>query len=424
MKCFNHTCQGESHKSTDKECQDYSLTWQDEERGITIAIVCDGHGGDSYFRSATGARLAAEITLAQSRLFLSDIDASLFISCPFTAVGTQDTLEEESRLNNVMRRLFASIYSLWRTAITEDGQRELTEWEKEHVEPKYIDLLNDEQRIVKVYGCTLMAYVCTKDFWFAFHLGDGKMVMLDSEFKFSQPVPWDEKCFLNKTTSLCGSEPVKDFRFCMQGDGQFPIAMFLGSDGLDDTYGDGPRLNSFYGGIVKELALKGQEAVKTMLEEDLPQISKRGSQDDMSVAVVYDEGKIKEAAIAINEYQKALLKKDIAELQQKQEDKENLIQQARELEASIPSPSFLEEMMNAIKELEERVLNKRSEYATAKNKYESESAKVEKMKAEARMAEKELAREQQQLDSLQERLKKLESFTLKNNEPQDYEEES
>jgi len=373
MKCFNHTCQGESHKSTDKECQDYSLTWQDEERGITIAIVCDGHGGDSYFRSATGARLAAEITLVQSCQFLSDIDASLFVGSPFTAVGTQDTLEEESRLNSVMRRLFASIYSLWRTAITEDGQRELTEWEKEHVEDKYVDLLSDEQRIVKAYGCTLMAYVCTKDFWFAFHLGDGKMVMLDSEFKFSQPVPWDEKCFLNKTTSLCGPEPVNEFRFCVQGDGQFPVAMFLGSDGLDDTFGDGSKLNSFYGGIVKELASNGQEIVMKMLEDDLPQIGKRGSQDDMSVAVVYDESKIKEAALAINDYQIDLVQKDIANLQQKMESNMALIQKTHELEANI-----------------------------------------EKMKAEARMAEKELTREQQQLDSLQERLKKLETFTLNN----------
>jgi len=52
MKCFNHSCQGESHKASDKECQDYSLTWQNEDKSITIAVVCDGHGGDSYFRSA------------------------------------------------------------------------------------------------------------------------------------------------------------------------------------------------------------------------------------------------------------------------------------------------------------------------------------------------------------------------------------
>jgi cob(I)alamin adenosyltransferase len=142
---------------------------------------------------------------------------------------------------------------------------------------------------------------------------------------------------------------------------------------LDDTYGDGDKLNSFYGSIVKELASKGQEDVVNMLKEDLPKISKMGSQDDMSVAVVYDESKINEAALAINDYQIDLVQKDIANLQQKMESNMALIQKTHELEANI-----------------------------------------EKMKAEARMAEKELTREQQQLDSLQERLKKLETFTLNN----------
>lgn len=381
MKCFNHSCQGESHKASDKECQDYSLTWQNEDNSITIAVVCDGHGGDSYFRSATGAKLAATITVEQLRQFLTDVDTSRFAELPFTATGTQETLESESELDDVMRRLFRSIYSRWRNAITEDGNRELTEWEREHVEQKYIDLLKDADRIVKAYGCTLMAYVCTIDYWLAFHLGDGKLVMLNDQFEFSQPVPWDEKCFLNKTTSLCGKEPVKDFRFCIQGDGSFPIAVFLGSDGLDDTYGDGDKLNSFYGSIVKELASKGQEDVVNMLKEDLPKISKMGSQDDMSVAVVYDETKIAEAAFSINEYQKSLVKKEIIELQEKTEKKKVLIQRTRELESS-----------------------------------------VEKMKAEARMAEKEMAREQAQIERLQERLDKLESFTLHNIIP--YEEES
>ena len=415
MKCFNHSCQGEGHKASDKECQDYSLTWQNEDKSITIAVVCDGHGSDSYFRSAVGARLAAEITKEQLRQFVIDVDSSttlqeLFIGLPFTAIGIQNTVELESKLNSIMRRLFESIYSLWREAITKDGQRELTDWEKEHVETKYISLLDDNEHIVKVYGCTLMAYVCTSHYWFAFHIGDGKMIMLDSKFEFSQPVPWDEKCFLNKTTSLCESEPIKDFRFCVEGDGNFPVAVFLGSDGLDDSYGDGPKLNSFYGGIVKELSLKGQNAVEEMLKEDLPKISKIGSQDDMSVAVVYDENEIAEAAISINEYQKKLLMTQISELEQKLKEKKAFVDKTHELEASVPTRSKLDEMFNKIQELERLILGSRKEYDSAKKIFETTD--IEKMKVEARMAEKEMAREVLQLERLQERLNQLELFTL------------
>lgn len=409
MKFFNHSCQGESHKASDKECQDYSLTWQNEEKNMTIAVVCDGHGGDSYFRSATGARLAAEITKEQLQQFLTDVDAKLFAG-KYIAIGTQETLEVQDKLDNVMRRLFASIYSRWREAITKDGNRELTEWERKHVEQKYLDLLGDEDHIVKAYGCTLMAYACTNEYWLAFHLGDGKLVMLNDQYEFSQPVPWDEKCFLNKTTSLCGKEPVKDFRYCIQSDGHFPTAVFLGSDGLDDTYGDGDKLNSFYGTIVKELAQKGQHNVKCMLEEDLPKISEIGSQDDMSVAVVFDETKIADAAVSINGYQKSLVKKEISELQQKVDNNKNFIEEVRELDSTIPTRDQLEDMLNRFSGLERQILRLREEYNEAKCKFETSD--IEKKRVEARMAEKEMAKDQTHIESLQARLEKLESFTL------------
>lgn len=410
MRCFNYTCQGESHKSANKECQDYSLTWQSEDRNTTIAIVCDGHGGSSYFRSATGARFAAEVTLKQIRQFLSDVNIDTFSTRSLISVGTAETIETETGINGIMRRLFESIYYHWRNAITKDGKREITEWERANVEQKYLDLLKDENRIVKAYGCTLMAYVQTKEFWFAFHLGDGKMVMLDSQFVFSQPVPWDEKCFLNKTTSLCGSEPVKDFRFCVQGNGTFPVAMFLGSDGIDDTFGDGSKLYSFYGDVIKELATQEQESVETTIKEYLPQLSKIGSQDDMSIAVVYDESKVKEVAMAINDYQKSLVEQEMQELMHKKGAKESFIKDIREKESSFPTPSFLESLKDRIKGLEEEIQSVRDEYILANQQYETTN--LDKMKAEARMAEKELVRVNQQLQHLQEKQKKLESFTL------------
>ena len=410
MRCFNYTCQGESHKSTNKECQDYSLAWQSDDGNTTIAIVCDGHGGSSYFRSATGARFAAEATLKQIQQFLSDVNIDTFSTQSLISVGTVEKIETETGINGVMRHLFESIYYHWRNAITEDGKRKITEWEQANVEQNYLDLLNDENRIVKAYGCTLMAYVQTKEFWFAFHLGDGKIVMLDSQFAFSQPVPWDEKCFLNKTTSLCNSEPVKDFRFCVQGNGTFPVAMFLGSDGIDDTFGDGSKLYSFYGDIIKEIATRGQESVETTIKEDLPQLSRIGSQDDMSVAVVYDESKVKEVAMAINGYQKCLVEQEMQELLHQKEAKESFIEDIRKKESSIPTPSFLDLLKEIIKELKEQIKIAQDKYKLANQQYET--ANLDKMRAEARMAEKELVRVNQQLQHLQEKQKKLESFVL------------
>ena len=50
IQCYNFSCQGESHKADDKPCQDasFSAVYDD---GLAMAIVCDGHGGERYFRS-------------------------------------------------------------------------------------------------------------------------------------------------------------------------------------------------------------------------------------------------------------------------------------------------------------------------------------------------------------------------------------
>ena len=58
---FHKSVRGANHIASQKPCQDYSISY--EECGMTIAVVCDGHGGSTYFRSDTGAKLAAEITL-------------------------------------------------------------------------------------------------------------------------------------------------------------------------------------------------------------------------------------------------------------------------------------------------------------------------------------------------------------------------
>ena len=44
MDSFSTFCQGESHILIDKVCQDYAL--DESKKGISIAIVCDGHGGE------------------------------------------------------------------------------------------------------------------------------------------------------------------------------------------------------------------------------------------------------------------------------------------------------------------------------------------------------------------------------------------
>lgn len=327
---INYSCQGESHKSTDKPCQDYSLCYATS-NDIAVAIVCDGHGGERYFRSQVGAEFAAEVTDSAIWTFVQNVDASLFKGKMYTAEGPLlpdkgDTEKPTNKEFTVFRQLFSNILYKWNEKINAHAESHpINEWEKTHVKEEYLNefksqmAMNREQRTIleKTYGCTLMAYVQTPDYWFAFHLGDGKMIAYkinNEKVQWKEPVPWDDRCFLNKTTSLCDSDALNEFRYCYEGDGVFPAAVFLGSDGLDDSFGEETNLVNFYIQVIKMLANDGVDATQKSLQETLPQLSKIGSKDDMSVATIFNIGELKDNVPLFIDWQRDLVASRIDEI--------------------------------------------------------------------------------------------------------------
>lgn len=315
-------CQGESHILSEKPCQDYA--YADSSESFSIAIVSDGHGGERYFRSHLGSRFLVDITRKSVHSFVETIaeqKENIFEGQPFTPY-TKDTASDcqiNSKAHKMLIWLFSSIINQWNVAIAKHAaENDLTEWELLHVEEKYreefLNKLNDpEATFEKTYGCTLMAYVQTPTYWFAFHIGDGKMVrisIVNRVLNCDQPVPWDNKCFLNKTTSICDTDALDEFRYCYQGDGTFPSAMFLGSDGLDDSYGDGEQLYNFYVNLFKQIAKSGKTEAYNVLKRSLPKISKIASKDDMSVACIYDDSNLEQDFYLMCNYQRDLLNKE------------------------------------------------------------------------------------------------------------------
>lgn len=122
----------------------------------------------------------------------------------------------------------------------------------------------------------------------AFQIGDGKCVALRKDGTPWEPIPWDDRCFLNKTTSICDTDALSRFRCCYGGIDTAPVAIFLGSDGIDDSFGEEENLYNFYIQLAKGFSQDGHEATVRDLKQSLPVLSKRGSQDDMSAAGIYD----------------------------------------------------------------------------------------------------------------------------------------
>lgn len=315
--CF--FCQGESHKATNKVCQDYTRCYIDN--NMSIAVVSDGHGGSRYFRSDVGSKVAVDCTIELTRCFVSEINKDIFAHIPFTALSALTTERKNANLrkdgvaDKQLKQLFSSIIYKWRKTVEEHAANNPFTID----ELKLINNPDEPSSIDKTYGCTLMCYVKTPDYWFAFHIGDGKCFAFDEEGNWREPIPWDERCFLNKTTSICDNNSLEEFRYCYQGDGYSPVAVFLASDGLDDSFGEAANQANFYIQILKLINEQGLINAQSELEDTLPKLSKIGSQDDMSLALVYDENRIHSIIPYVIKWQRDNIQREIIDINVKLE---------------------------------------------------------------------------------------------------------
>lgn len=345
MQGLNFTCQGYSHKAVNKVCQDYSYFSVDHD--MTVAIVCDGHGGERYFRSDVGAKMACEVTANCVRQFVNDYAPSLLLGQPFTQKSAQTTeaaniqsLTKTTAIDRAFRQLFSAIIFHWRSRIlTHAHEHALSDFERTHVPQKHLDAFLSGKEIEKTYGCTLMCFVHTSSLWFAFHIGDGKCIAFDANGKWLEPIPWDEQCFLNKTTSLCDSDALNEFRYAYAADGSCPIAWCLGSDGVDDSFGTDENLVNFYIQLLKQIVQQPKDQVQSQIESTLPQLSKIGSQDDMSLVCVYDFEALCAARNHLINWQRDFVDQQIHTTQDRIQAMQTIISQ-------FPSPSSQKEIID------------------------------------------------------------------------------
>lgn len=284
MQSFHLSTQGASHIKKNKECQDASDSYYDER--CAIAIVCDGHGGDDYVRSASGSAFACKAAKTSILNFIENVNGD----------------ELTRHHNQLIHNLKASIISAWNEAVYEHYEANpFTEAEiavlSDRAKRKYLQ----EKRIESAYGTTLIAVACTKDYWFGIHIGDGKCVAINPEGKFVQPIPWDEKCFLNATTSICDTDALNRFRSFYSE--KLPVAVFVGSDGIDDCFSTEQQLYNLYKTVLYSFATSDFDAAVVDLSDYLPRLSAKGSGDDVSVAAVLDLDRIGEIDV-VKEFDK------------------------------------------------------------------------------------------------------------------------
>ena len=118
---FHYTCTGASHIKNNTVCQDASASMNTKH--YSLAVVCDGHGGEDYFRSDRGSKMAVDA-------FCSCLTDKSFIK-------RFDKIEFASELPDLITQLIKSIILRWNTAVEEDLKADpITEDEMQEVSDK------------------------------------------------------------------------------------------------------------------------------------------------------------------------------------------------------------------------------------------------------------------------------------------------
>ncbi|MDR3349409.1 MAG: protein phosphatase 2C domain-containing protein [Acidaminococcales bacterium] len=269
---FAASAQGERHKKHGQPCEDFALHYRDERH--SFAVVSDGHGNDMCFRSGRGARFACEAAAECFNNFTDQILVGYFRRGKF---GPRDFCPAFDR---ILPGLCASIHEAWKRRVLYDWRHDAPDFGTLNLDPAGYD-----ENIFVAYGCTLIAVAATNSFWFGVQIGDGKCVTLEDGGGFSEPIPWDETCQFNITTSLCEENAPELFRHFAGA--ELPEALFIGTDGVDTSFlleKNDEKIAGMYRIILDNFKDEGFEKGRRQLEDFLPVLTGRGSGDDVSIA--------------------------------------------------------------------------------------------------------------------------------------------
>ena len=264
---FAFSEQGYNHIKSGKVCQDFSGHYADN--SMAVVVVADGHGSDNYPRTDRGSSFAVEATITAIKEFVKTVEDSAI------------DISEDS--DSYLEQLAKNILANWYAAVDADlkkypfSKKELSKFSNKY-KKKYMS----GQRLEKAYGTTLIAACQTNHYWFGLQIGDGKCVCISQDGSMYEPIPWDEDCQANITTSICDSEAIEEFRYCFMT--ECPVATLMGTDGIDDSYANSEEMYVLYRSILAIFAEHGCETGENEIKAFLPGLSRKGSGDDVSIA--------------------------------------------------------------------------------------------------------------------------------------------
>ncbi len=324
---FNKSVKGFSHRIRNIICQDASKISSDGK--ILVIAVADGHGSEPL--SQFGSEFAVDIACNAIIQFVKDLQEAHkidsfkslpnYLYCGINAkvknnnfenlkplfldknglrkiINNSNSLEEEIDESLIVEESFKLLSHLEKNILYEWFKKVSEDFDSKKDTNEFEFDLKDNEKFYHLYGTTLLATCITEDFWFAIQIGDGTCVALYDSIEESnvfsiinQPIPIDERCYRNITTSMCDSDSYLEFRHCIGT--KLPKAIFIGSDGIENSFSkdnNDQELQKFYLDLINDFSRISNEKERTdYLGDKLKKLTEDGSGDDVSVAGLIDK---------------------------------------------------------------------------------------------------------------------------------------
>ena len=287
---------------------------------FSLICVSDGHGSAPHFWSDKGAEFAVQSAV---ELLSASIDKVLLTLESKDYKKANKNLAK-SYVKRWCRKCFEYLSSI-ELDYLKDKIKEIEVQEPEVIK-QYLDELHDLKKLTKdyndivlknpllteehqkaisdlvtefsklslkeIFGCTAVIYFQVKGtpVWYAFKIGDSDL-FVDFGEGFVKPIKDDPKCFLNETTSLCNSKAYDSFCFPEEEFlGKAPSSVFASSDGVANSFSSEEYLSRFYGQIQFSFNEDGEFIGERDIKNYIPELSEKGSGDDVTIAgiVTYD----------------------------------------------------------------------------------------------------------------------------------------
>ncbi len=265
---FGESVQGASHIRSGRECQD-SLKKVEMDENTVILAVADGHGSSSSPYSKTGSYVAVNVFCKILGDYLETYEGQPELLLTF--LKREGDTKVAQAIDAEWKRRILKIHARCKREVILDAKNN-----------------KDKGAIYKMYGSTLLGLVITKEFLFAFQIGDGDIIKVSD--KGVQNIIEADKILGTETHSLSRQDAWKKAVTFVKREGEnicLPVLYMLCTDGMANSFKNDAEFQKTCHDYFTLLNEHGAKAVSDNLKTWLSETSELGCGDDITALFSY-----------------------------------------------------------------------------------------------------------------------------------------